>query len=197
MLIVTHWQCLLVYNNSEHLLDTITTESTTYSFTYDVFGNTTSVGAVVTVVATIAAAPVVATAATAVAVVSSVAYVAQSHHYDKRKERNTNVPQTYDEAMKKEGADNTISAACHQFTAIDAPNKKVCWPDGTEGIYNSAGELVLDPRDVGTYNFSVPDGGWGSVWHFAFDVAPWIVFGNDDSDTTWMYERVISLFSGE
>ncbi len=156
-----------------------------------------AVAAVVAVVATVVSAPVVATVATTVAVVSTVAYVAQSHHYDKRKAKNTSVPKTYDEAMKKDGADNTISAACHQFTAGDEPNKKVCWPDGTEGIYNSSGELVLDPRDVGTYNFSVPNGGWSSVWHGVVDVAPWIIFGNDDDDNTWMYQRVISLFNGE
>jgi len=156
-----------------------------------------AVAAVVAVVATVVSAPVVATAAAAVAVVSTVAYVAQSHHYDKRKAKNTSVPKTYDEAMKKDGADNTISAACHQFTAGDEPNKKVCWPDGTEGIYNSSGELVLDPRDVGTYNFSVPNGGWSSVWHGVVDVVPWIIFGNDDDDNTWMYQRVISLFNGE
>ena len=155
-----------------------------------------AVATVVAVVATVVSAPVVATAAAAVAVVSTVAYVAQSHHYDKRKAKNTSVPKTYDEAMKKDGVDNTISAACHQFTAGDEPNKKVCWPDGTEGIYNSSGELVLDPRDVGTYNFSVPNGGWSSVWHGVVDVVPWIIFGNDDDDNTWMYQRVISLFNG-
>ena len=153
-----------------------------------------AVAAVVAVVATVVSAPVVATAAAAVAVVSTVAYVAQSHHYDKRKAKNTSVPKTYDEAMKKDGADNTISAACHQFTAGDEPNKKVCWPDGTEGIYNSSGELVLDPRDVGTYNFSVPNGGWSSVWHGVVDVAPWIIFGNDDDDPGPLENWIISLF---
>ena len=41
---------------------------------------------------------------------------------------------------------------------------------------------VLDPRDVGTYNF-VPSGGfWGNIGHSLFDVLPWVLFGNNDDD---------------
>lgn len=97
----------------------------------------------------------------AVAVVSAVvaaagAYVVQSVHYDDREQRNQDVPKTYGEAMSTPGADNSISAACHQFTSKDDSNVKVCWPDEKEAIYDSNGNLVTDPRDVGTYNYFIP-----------------------------------------
>ena len=152
--------------------------------------------AVVAACAIVASASSVASASAVVAGISALAYIAQSHHYDKRKELNNNVPKTLDEALAKEGADDSISAACHQFTAEFGPNVKVCWKDGTEGIYDYNRDLVLDPRDIGTYNFVVPNSPIDSVLHGVVDVFPWIIFGNQDDDTTWMYQRIFALIMG-
>ena len=145
--------------------------------------------ATVAVLSTVVAVAALATGNVAVASVAAKVAVGatailgmQSAHYDARAEMNEGVPPTYDEAMKVEGADNSISAACHQFTAGEEPSVKVCFPDGREGIYNSSGEIVTDSRDMGTYNSFVPNDFASSVGHAVFDVLPWIVFGNSDSD---------------
>ena len=163
---------------------------------------TATVAAVAIAVGVVALATgnlVVAAAAGKVAIIATATYAIQSVHYDCRKQLNdiSTLPDNYDAAMQIEGADDGISAACHQFTAVGGANKKVCWLDGREAIYNSSGSLVTDSRDIGTYNFFVPNDGWGKALHGVFDVVPRIVFGNDDDDTTLMYQRVISLFKGE
>ncbi len=159
-----------------------------------------AVAAVVAVVATVVSAPVVATAAAAVAVVSTVAYVAQSHHYDKRAAKNTNLPQSPQEAKDSgwRGPDTTPkgpAADCHQYTAKDGPNKKYVSPDGhREVIYNSQNEIVLDARDIGTYNYSPSGTFWGSIGHFFADMLPWYLFGNDDDDPGPLANEIIRLF---
>jgi RHS repeat-associated protein len=150
--------------------------------------------AVVAVAAAATGNVVVATAAAKVAIAATAAYELQCVHYDDREKRNQGVPKTYNEAMSTPGADNTISAACHQFTAEDSANKKVCWPDGKEGIYDSNGNLVTDPRDVGTYNYSVPNGGWSSAKHFVLDIAPWAIFGNSDDDPGPLFNVIAKAF---
>ena len=118
-----------------------------------------AVAATVVAVVAVVSAPVVAGVAVAVAVVSTVAYVAQSHHFDKRKEKNVDLPSTPQEAKDAGwlGPDTTPkgpAADCHQYTSPDKSNVKYVSPDGhREVIYNSNG-IVFDSRDIGTYNFS-------------------------------------------
>lgn len=107
----------------------------------------------------------------------------------------------YAEAKDTDGAKLGVSANCHQFSATkDKPNEKICWPDGAERIYDSDGNLVTDPRDVGTYNFSHPEGFWSSICHGVLDVAPWIIFGNNDEDPgpiiNYPVKWVKDLFNG-
>ena len=149
---------------------------------------------VVAIVATVIAIAASAPAAGVVAATATIAYAVQSVHYDDRTEKNTGIPLTYREAMSTPGADNSISAACHQFTAKDGSNTKVCWPNGKEGIYDSDGNLVTNPKDIGTYNYSVPIDTWSSVKHGVLDVAPWVIFGNNDNDPGPIINYFISLF---
>ena len=148
----------------------------------------------------VVSAPVVATAAAAVAVVSTVAYVAQSHHYDKRKAKNTDLPAKKSDAVNqgwKSSEDPTNPQAnYHQYTSPDKSNVKFVSPDGhREVIYNSAGDMVLDSKDIGTYNFFPSDiSFWGDVGHVCFDILPWIFFGNDDDDPGPVAHKIINLF---
>ena len=83
-----------------------------------------------------------------------------------------------------------VSANCHQFTAKDGkPNYKVVTKDGRyEAIYDSNGNLVEDPRDIGTYNYCpLVD---SAIGHFFVDVLPWIIWGNSADDTTTVGERI-------
>ena len=159
-----------------------------------------AVASVVAVVAIVVAAPAVAIAATAVAAVATITYVAQSHHYDKRKEKNIDLPQTRQEAkdLGWYGPDTTPkgpAADCHQYTAKDEPNVKYVSPDGhREVIYNSDNEIVLDSRDIGTYNFSPSGTVLGSIGHFFVDMVPWYLFGNDADDPGPLINEIIHLF---
>ncbi len=155
---------------------------------------TATVAAVAAVVAVIASAPVAAT----VAVVSTVAYVAQSHHYDKRKAKNTDLPANKSDAINqgwKSSEDRkNPQADCHQYTSPDKTNVKFVSPDGhREVIYNSAGDMVLDSRDIGTYNFSPSGTFWGGIGHFFADMLPWYLFGNDDDDPGPVVNEIIRL----
>lgn len=114
----------------------------------------------------------------------------KEEHYSRNK-YNPSFPEQYDEEFYKEW-DDTVSANCHQFTAPDRDNKKYVSPDGMcEVIYDVNGQIVTDPRDVGTYNFISPnENGWG---HGVQDVLPWILYGNSPDDTTNPWQRLLSL----
>ena len=96
-----------------------------------------------------------------------------------------------------------IAADCHQFSVPadkrkdpKSRNKKYVSFDGHyEAIYGSGGEgqIVTDPRDVGTYNFISP--AENKVGHGIVDVAPWVIWGNSYNDSTTISERIIfSIF---
>ena len=132
-------------------------------------------------------------------------YIAQSAHYDRRETKNdvATLPQSPQEAKDSDqrGPDTTPKGPaddCHQYTAKDGPNQKYVSPDGhREVIYNSAGYIVLDPRDIGTYNFCPSNELWyskESLGHLVIDIIPWIIFGNDDNDPGPIVNEIIRLF---
>ena len=166
--------------------------------------------AVVAVTATVVGVAALVTgnlalAATAikVAIVATATHAAQTLHYDVRQSKNTNLPENSQIAKKQEwrGPDTEPkgpSASCHQYTAKDGPNKKYVSPDGhREVIYNSRNEIVLDARDIGTYNFSPSNELWyseESLFHLALDIIPWVIFGNSDDDPGPVINIIIHLF---
>lgn len=143
------------------------------------------------------------------AVIASTAYIAQSLHYDYRQSKNTDLPQTPQEAddlnwknsnPKSDANPNGggPAANCHQYTSPDKTNIKYVSPDGhREVIYDSEGNIVLDPRDIGTYNFCPSDELWyskASIGHFFADILPWFLFGNDDDDPGPIINEIINCF---
>ncbi|MDE6700791.1 MAG: RHS repeat-associated core domain-containing protein, partial [Acetatifactor sp.] len=142
-----------------------------------------TVAAIVAGAGLLVGAPIVAIPAASVALAASAGYALQTAHYDIRKMLNTGIPVDRNAADLAEwvGPPNSPSAACHQYTAKDGENVKYVSPDGhREAVYDSQGNLVLDSRDIGTYNFW-PSGTLNdNIGHFFCDIVPWIVFGNDD-----------------
>jgi len=63
-----------------------------------------------------------------------------------------------------------------------------------ELIYDSSGNMVIDPRDIGTYNYSPSGTFLGSIGHMAVDVVPWVLWGNSEDDDTIIFERAASFF---
>ena len=169
------------------------------------------VAAVVTVAAVATGNVAVASAAAKVTMAAGATYLAQSAHYDVRETRNdvATLPQSPSDATKAGWINSDPkselnpngggpAAACHQYTATDRPNVKYVSPDGhREVIYNSAGDIVSDPRDIGTYNFCPSDEFWysnASIGHLVHDIIPWCIFGNSDDDPGWVANKVIRLF---
>lgn len=89
-------------------------------------------------------------------------------------------------------------AYAHRFSSEDhKSNVKYVSPDEkSEGIYDAQGNLVTDPRDVGTYNYSPFDKNHpvsSGIGHFVKDVKPWIRWGNSPEDTTTPWQRMCAL----
>jgi hypothetical protein len=144
--------------------------------------------AVVVVAAVIVAVavPVLAPIAIKVAVVATATLVAQTIHYDVRQSKNTPLPDNK-KAADEQKWDNSVSADLHQYSAKGKPkeekNVKYVSPDGKkEAIYAFNGDMVLDSRDIGTYNFCPSGTLGGNIGHFFVDVLPWALFGNSDDD---------------
>ena len=136
--------------------------------------------AAVAVTAAVVFAVTAAPAAAITTVVASATYVTQTWHFDVRASKNEGMDDlSYEQAKNLPGADINVSDTFHDFSG---DNNKVCLPDGREGIYDSIGAYVDDPRDIGTYNYYVPKDIWSSVGHAVVDVLPYLIFGNNDED---------------
>ena len=89
-----------------------------------------------------------------------------------------------------------FGAACHQFSVENENNKwfekkkeNTKWTyKNQELVFDNKGNLVTDPRDMGTYNFAP----WSlsSKDHYIVDVLPWIIWGNSSDDTTTVSQRI-------
>lgn len=78
----------------------------------------------------------------------------------------------------------------HQFTSDDGTNVKYVSPDGKyEIVFNKAGQVVTDPKDVGTYNYASPNS--DKSGHFWEDVVPYYIWGNSPQGTTRPEDRMI------
>mgnify|MGYP003291388509 CR=1 FL=1 len=119
-------------------------------------------------------------------------YPSKEEHYS-RNENNPDFPDEYDEEYFADW-DDSVSAACHQFTAPQKDNIKFVSIDGMyEVIYDRNGFEVTDPKDVGTYNYISPK--TDPVGHIVVDVIPWIIHGNSPDDTTKWWQRMVAFFS--
>ena len=97
----------------------------------------------------------------------------------------------YTEDVLKDNYITDVPANCHQFSAENyGDHIKIMTADGRyEEIYNkNTGDLITDPRDIGTYNYCHPI--TNPIGHFFADVLPWILWGNSEDDSTNIFERV-------
>jgi len=125
----------------------------------------------------------------------------EEEHYARNENNTIAIPKTRDEVPGDWKASNGEGnrevgpkANAHQFTSPDHSNVKYTSPDGTmEAIYDKNGDLVTDPRDVGTYNFYPSEKIFGFFGHGVMDILPWIIWGNSDTDTTTPLQRVKGL----
>ena len=133
------------------------------------------------------------------AIASLIAMPTQEEHFSRNDNmpepdpRIENVPQNWKTSDKSDTTREIgPSANAHQFTAPYRDNVKLVSPDGyQEAIYDANGNLVKDSRDVGTYNFCPSE--QSVLGHAIKDVLPWILWGNDENDTTTRWQRVKGL----
>lgn len=117
---------------------------------------------------------------------------AKEQHYNRNQNMPPEVlPKTPEEADRW-GWDNGVASDCHQFTSLDRSNVKYVSPDGKmEVIFDKNGNVVTASEDCGTYNFASPME--DPIGHFYKDVLPWLVWGNDENDSTDMHMRLRSF----
>ena len=113
-------------------------------------------------------------------------------HYSRNKNMDPAfMPKSPQQALEW-GWSDKVGADCHQFTSPDKSHTKYVSPDGKdEVIFDVQGNTVTAPEDYGTYNFANPSK--DPVGHFYKDVLPWLIWGNDERDTTNMEQRVRSF----
>ena len=71
-------------------------------------------------------------------------------------------------------------------------NVKYVGRNGEEVIYDSEGNIVLSPENMGTFNLADP--GEHPIRHFMDDVIPWLLLGNSRNDQTTPEERLELFF---
>lgn len=82
---------------------------------------------------------------------------------------------------------NTTEVYIHrQNGAID--NQVYLFPDGREAVYDKNGDLVKDGINDGSYNYF--HHAEKPLYHFSFDILPWIMFGQSQTDTTTIKSRI-------
>lgn len=107
----------------------------------------------------------------------------KAQHYNRNRSMPLEILPKSPEEAEQWGWNDGVAADCHQFTSPDKTNRKYVSPDGKlEAIFDKNGNLVTASEDCGTYNFSDPTE--DPIGHFYMDVLPWIVWGNDEKDST-------------
>lgn len=86
---------------------------------------------------------------------------------------------------------------CHSFNGVIGNTKwvgeyvvKGKATESLERVFDMTGNRVIDPVNMATFNFATNVKTCESKeYHFANDVAPWIIWGNSECDTTTVFER--------
>ncbi|EPX64445.1 hypothetical protein D187_005579 [Cystobacter fuscus DSM 2262] len=84
-----------------------------------------------------------------------------------------------------------LKSIYHRHGKGNEHNEKYVSPDGMcEAVYKPDGQLVTDPANLGTYNYSSQLTFWGSVGHGIVDVVPYVLLGNSLQDNTPIWYRL-------
>ena len=68
--------------------------------------------------------------------------------------------------------------------------------EGQQIVINRQGIIVTSPENIGTPDFFTPGNALSTAGHVAFDVLPWILFGNNQHDKTTVRIRATALIKG-
>jgi RHS repeat-associated protein/MYXO-CTERM domain-containing protein len=102
-----------------------------------------------------------------------------------------NVTPDYATAKKEWERLSDAKSIYHRHGRGNERNEKFVSRDGhCEAVYKD-GQLVTDPANLGTYNFTGPDNPLGHWWD---DVLPYWWWGNSPDDPVWFPNRIYPLF---
>jgi len=83
---------------------------------------------------------------------------------------------------------NTTEVRIHQQNGAKE-NTVYLGPDGhKEAVYDKDGKLVTDGVNDGSYNYFHPSK--EPLYHFSFDICPWILWGQSPTDSTTVKSRI-------
>ncbi len=117
---------------------------------------------------------------------------AKEKHYS-RNQYNQEV--SYSEAKKDWTLLTPEKSVYHRMGPGNENNQKFVSPDGrSEMVFYPDGTIVIEPVNMGTYNYSSPDN-WAG--HFGDDVVPYWIWGNSPDDPTTLWERLTHSYEGE
>ncbi|QGU96693.1 hypothetical protein GOM49_17815 [Clostridium bovifaecis] len=146
---------------------------------------------IVAIIATIVIAPIVM----AFAPTYSERETDKTQHYN-RQSFNTGIPETYDDMQHSvsKGEYEQLppsQSIYHKIGKYNKNNEKYVSKDGhKEAVFNpTTRKLVIDPVNMGTYNFNGPKDLFG-LPHLFRDVIPYYIWGNSPDDPTNFFDRM-------
>ncbi len=86
---------------------------------------------------------------------------------------------------------NTTEIAAHNLKGASGNIVYISEDGHKEAVYDSKGQLVTDPTNMGSYNYYYYKE--HPFRHFFFDTAPWILWGNSEADTSTVGERIAAF----
>ena len=110
-------------------------------------------------------------------------------HYGRNLFQDGELPLSEIFAIASGNYDNLGEANCHNMGIGTYGNKDYRGKgiaEGQQAIYDTNGNLVTSPENMGTFDFGAP----GTMAHKVLDVKPWIDWGNSPQDRTSMGQRM-------
>jgi hypothetical protein len=86
---------------------------------------------------------------------------------------------------------NTLEIESHNLNGVTGNTLYLSEDGHKEAVYDLHGNLVTDPINEGSYNYyhykDYP------YRHFFFDILPWIFWGNAETDTSTVQDRIVAF----
>ncbi|MBN2306802.1 LysM peptidoglycan-binding domain-containing protein [Candidatus Peregrinibacteria bacterium] len=107
-----------------------------------------------------------------------------------------NLPSTLDSRNPDEWSDPIVSVAHNIGTTGNVEIRGIGPRAGQQAVYNSNGDLVTNPANMGTFDFAPPSGISNTYSHFNTDVQPWLDNGNSPADPSTSEQRHDAFYEG-
>ena len=128
--------------------------------------------------------------------------LSKEEHYNRNQYNAEGTFTNIDDVAGQDGWYKYSEAICHSFNGAIGNTK---WVKETtsniegcngsiERVFDSLGHLVVDPNNFATFNFCSNKDRKHQDQHFKYDVATWIMWGNNECDSTTIFERAKAYY---